>query len=231
MVKDDGGFPSELSAEVVDDFEDIFAEEKLRETDSGSPSSANYRSGITTALQQLSKIVPTSGDNFKGLIPNLFDDIKSSQEAITETQNEVGQQKRFVYVSEKSAGEAHDNITGLRERVTDSDWLKAELSDNNSAAWGKIARTATELRQVRDTISIQSKVLTKAVNVKTSVKNLEDNVVFYKVTEEELKGEIGKTTAESTCRGQFYDRMRVQVVDMHEKLAAKEAAIKENFQD
>lgn len=64
-----------------------------------------------------------------------------------------------------------------------------------------------------------------------SVKSLEDNTPFYDASEEGLKGELAKKTAENTWLREFFDSMRAQRVDFRERLAAKAAVARLVVQD
>lgn len=54
-----GDVPDDFTVDVVDDFDDIFEQEALPETGGGSSFLPNDLSVSSTALQRLSKIVPT----------------------------------------------------------------------------------------------------------------------------------------------------------------------------
>lgn len=100
-----------------------------------------------------------------------------------------------------------------------------------SAASDQIASATAELRQAHDTTSTQSKEMAKIAQLKMSVKILEDNFAFYETSEEDLKVEPAKSTAESTRLEKLLYGTRAQVVDLPEKLAAKDAVIMYRVQD
>lgn len=109
--------------------------------------------------------------------------------------------------------------------VVNSDNREAELLANALATSGQIGRATSSFRQTRDTTSTQSMDLAKIAQLKTSIKNLEDNAAFYEASEEDWKDELAKATAEHTRLGELFDSMRTQVVDFREKLATKDAVI------
>lgn len=157
VVGDDGGFSSDVPAEVFDDVNDIFVKEALLETGRGFFLSANDRLVIDTAFHRLAKTVPRSGSEFADLIRSFVDDIKWWRAATTEARKEVKRQKALVFVSKKSAKFAHTDLGNLREQVAVSDKREAELLASGLASSVQMARATGELLQERDTISMHSK--------------------------------------------------------------------------
>lgn len=100
-----------------------------------------------------------------------------------------------------------------------------------SVALGQKPRPTVEFRHVRDKILTQSKELSMIAQLETLIKNLEKNVAFYEASDEELKSELVKKTEENTRLEELFDNMSAQLVDLQEKLAAKDAAIKSVVQE
>lgn len=90
---------------------------------------------------------------------------------------------------------------------------------------------ATEkLRQVHPTISTQGKELVSVPKLKSSIRHLNENVLFNKGREEGLEDEVARTAAERTGIEALFDSVGAQVLVLREKLAAKDAAITSVFQ-
>lgn len=189
-------------------------EETYWETGVGSSFSAEDRSVIATALQRLLQTFTTSCSEFADIIRSFVDDIESSRAAATEARREVEQQKGLVYIAKKSASAAFNNVAGLRERVAFLDNRKAQLLANISAFSGQIARETAELSQAQNTISTQSKELSKISKFKTLIKRLQDNFALYGASGEDKKGELAKGTAESTQFVKLFDIGRTQLVNL-----------------
>lgn len=94
-VVDDESFGSEVLAEEVEDIDDIFAQERLRETAGGSFFSDTDRTAIAASIQQASKTVPTSGADFACLMRVVFEDLEGSRMAASNVLKEVERKKRF----------------------------------------------------------------------------------------------------------------------------------------
>lgn len=73
-----------------------------------------------------------------------------------------------------------------------------ELPSKASSASSQIASATAELRQARNTISMQSKELAKNAQLRMSMKSLEDNVAFYNGSEGSPKSEFAVMTTKST---------------------------------
>lgn len=99
------------------------------------------------------------------------------------------------------------------------------------AASGQIARATAELRQACDTISTQRREFAKIAQLTMSIKILEGNIAFYKVSEADLKGKLAKIMAKSTRLEESFDGTRTPVLDLREKLAPKDAVVRSIVQD
>lgn len=62
------GVPADATADVIDDLDDIFAQEALRKVDGKSFFTIEDRSAITTVLTQLAKTVLASGPGLIDLL-------------------------------------------------------------------------------------------------------------------------------------------------------------------
>lgn len=104
-----------------------------------------------------------------------------------------------------------------------------ELLYSVSAALIFIVIDTAKLCQPRDTISTQSKKLVNIVQLKVSIKSLKDKVAFYKDYERSLKFELAVVTTERTNLGTFLGTTPAKVVDLREKLAARNIVVRSVF--
>lgn len=72
---------------------------------------------------------------------------------------------------------------------------------------------------------MQSKKLTNVAPLKSSMKSLEDNVAFYEASAEELKPGLAAAIKDSSWRSQLVDDISVELVDLRERLSAKDGVI------
>lgn len=62
-------------------------------------------------------------------------------------------------------------------------------------------------------------------HLKVSITDVKVNAAFHEASEESFNDELARATAERTQIGTLFDSARVDVVEMQEKLAAKDTAI------
>lgn len=86
-----------------------------------------------------------------------------------------------------------------------------------------MAGATAELRQTRDTISTQRMELGTVVQLKSSIKNLEYIVAFYKKSGKSIKSELAAKETESIRLGQLFDDVRPEVSDIQQKLGGRDA--------
>lgn len=98
---------------------------------------------------------------------------------------------------------------------------EAELHSSGSTVSSLMARAAARLRQARDTIAMQSKELAKIAQLKSSLKNLENNMSFYEASEEDLKNAFAATIKDSTWFSQLVDGIQARLADLRVWLSAK----------
>lgn len=67
IIDHDLGLPADVQADLVDDIDNVFAQEALWQEDGGSFFTADDRSAIVTALARLSKTVSGLGSDFATL--------------------------------------------------------------------------------------------------------------------------------------------------------------------
>lgn len=84
----------------------------------------------------------------------------------------------FAPGARKFANDALKDITSLQKGVAVSVKCKVEPLTDASAASGQTARATTELRQVRDTLSTQSKELARVTLSRMSIKKREKSFAF-----------------------------------------------------
>lgn len=114
IVDDNKGQPFDVSANVADDLDDVFAHEVLWEGDGGSSFTDDDCSFITTALPRLSKRVRASRSDFANLVKHLVDELEASQAATEKTEKDAQRQKRIVLEAVKSKKNALNEIASLR---------------------------------------------------------------------------------------------------------------------
>lgn len=140
MVDDDKSQPADLSADVLDDLDDAFAQKALWEGDGGSSFTVEDRSIISTALARPSKTVPALGSDFSNNVKGLFDELGTSKAATVEAEMEAKYQKGSVSEAEKSRTNAWNDVVSLPGRVAVADTCEVELLCNASVALNIMAR-------------------------------------------------------------------------------------------
>lgn len=153
---DDSGQFADVSTDVVDDFDDVFAEKLHWEGDDESLFIAGHLSVTATALAWLSYVAPTSGPYFASLVKGLVDDLEASQAATARAERKADRQKGLVLQAEKLKSNALNDVASSCGRVMFTGTHEAELLYSASAASSQIAGVTAELGQVCNTISIRS---------------------------------------------------------------------------
>lgn len=102
---------------------------------------------------------------------------------------------------------------------------KTELFSNVPVASRQMARATVELLLTRDTVSTQSNELASVAQFRSSIERLENKVVFYEASEEELENELSAEMKDSTRVSQLVDDVRAEVVDLREGLSGKSRVI------
>lgn len=148
------------------DIDDIFEQEALWEGDSGSSFTADDRFVTALALARLLKLVTSSGSDFVNIVKGLVDEFEKPQAASASTMKEVERQKEFVPETEKVKKDALNNVGSFRVLVTAACMREVELVSNASAASDQMEKATAELRQTRNTISMQSKELATVTQLK-----------------------------------------------------------------
>lgn len=87
-------------------------------------------------------------------------------------------------VAKKSKNTVLNDIAGFCKLVTFASTRLVELLSKVSESSNQISRATTELRQARDTVTMQSKDLVRRAQLKMFIKSLEDNVAFYEASED-----------------------------------------------
>lgn len=74
-------------------------------------------------------------------------------------------------------------------------------------------------------MSIQSRELPKATQLKSSIKRVKDNVTSYEASEDALMKEVALAINDSTRPSQAFDNIRAEVADLRERLGARHGVI------
>lgn len=102
----------------------------------------------------------------------------------------------------------------------------SEFLTNPVAASDEMSRATEELRQACGTILTQSKELVNMIQLKDSIKDLEENISFHEDSKESLKGMIARLMAEITWIGALFDSTRAQMIELKERMTSKDAMMK-----
>lgn len=97
----DEGPPADVPADLLDDLDDIFAQEALWKSDCGDEGASfrgDDRSPIATAVAQISKLVSASGSKFADLVQDLAEKVEASRAAAVEAKKKVERQKKLVQI-------------------------------------------------------------------------------------------------------------------------------------
>lgn len=87
------------------------------------------------------------------------------------------------------------------------------LLSSKPAASNRIAKATAELGQVCNTISTQNMKLAKIAQLKPSLKNLKDNVLFHKMIEDDLESELASTRMQNTPLTNSFNDVGAEVFD------------------
>lgn len=114
----------------------------------------------------------------------------------------------------------------MQKRVAAAGTREVELFSNALTVSDQTARAITELQQAHDSISTHGKELAKIAQLKFSIKSLEDNVAFYMANEDEQMRELAAAMNDCTEFTPLVDKIRAEVVDLLERLGAKDGVIR-----
>lgn len=89
--------------------------------------------------------------------------------------------------AKKGKKNALKDVGSWSNRVSDAFTRKVGLFSNELVGPSHMARITAELCQSCVKIPMQSKALAKVARLKSPIKSLEENVSFYKASEEKLK--------------------------------------------
>lgn len=102
---------------------------------------------------------------------------------------------------------------------------EARLLSNASVVFDEMSRAPAELHQTRDTISTPSKELARVAQLKSSIKSIEDNVVVYEASKDELKKELAAVINDSAWLSKIVDDICAEMVYLRERLGARYGVI------
>lgn len=98
----DAGQSADVLAVVVDDVDDIFAQEVIWVGVALSFFTADDGAFIATALLRLSKTARTSGSDFNSPAKCVLDEVEPSRAALAKAKKEIEQQKWLASLSERT---------------------------------------------------------------------------------------------------------------------------------
>lgn len=132
---------------------------------------------------------------------------------------------RLVTEAEKAGKNIPIDVASLREQVVVAGRRETELHSNQLVPSNQMAQATAELHWARNTIYTQSKNLTTMFRMKSSMKCLEENVTIFEASEKEMKIEVASLMKDITRFSQLVDDILVEVVDLPERLGAKDGVI------
>lgn len=128
----------------------------------------------------------TSASELADLVKGLVDGVEASYVTTAKRQNDIERLKGLILAAGKSNNNALSDIANFRGRNALFSTRGAELPSIASETTSQIARDTAASRQVRDTISKQSKKLVDTAQLNMSTKILEGKIALYKADEQDL---------------------------------------------
>lgn len=194
------GLSADVSADVVDNFDEMLLQKAFWKTDGDSFFTAGGGYVVRRSLKCLSNKFLASDCDIADLVRSLIDDVEASHTPTSKAEKEFVQQRWLVTVAKNMTSKALNDGACLPECVAAAGKLKEESLVNASAASAHIPETSVELSQARDSVSMQSKMLTKFTQLKMSIK------VWRSIDEasgDDSEGNLAEGTAESSQSSSF----------------------------